>query len=170
MEYKLANDRLQALDPRIEELNGLRQISRRFLESRPDNDEHHFAAMGINVSGDRHPRSLMNEGKSFGVSYGKERASIDGMLLTRTRAVCERNKIEFGKLSPIQRKFVTHYRCNQCGLLPLYHLNLLHVKRVRCRKCGQLVSFKRRGKYGKLRKEIALEFVREIDRDVIHAL
>lgn len=88
--------------------------------------------------------------------------SIDQQLLTRTRAICEKYQIHFAELSTIQRKFVTHYRCNQCGLLPLYNLDLLHVKRVRCRKCGQLVAFKRKGKYGKLRKEIAVELMKEI--------
>jgi len=145
------------------------QKSRPLSVSRLDNDDHHSAATGIDFSGDRHAKSFLYEDKSFGVSHTMERASTDGMLLNRTRAVCERNKIEFGKLSPIQRKFVTHYRCNQCGLLPLYHLNLSHVKRVRCRKCGHLIAFKRKGKYGKLRKEIAFEFVKEIQGDVVRA-
>src|SRR3990170_1207939 len=159
MEHILANDRPQALDPRLDELKGIMQISRPLSDSRLDNDDHRSAATGINFSGDWHAKSFLYEDKFCGVSRTMDRASTDGMLLNRTRAVCERNNIEFGKLSPIQRKFVTHYRCNQCGLLPLYHLNLSHVKRVRCRKCGQLVAFKKKGKYGKLRKEIAFEFL-----------
>jgi hypothetical protein len=87
--------------------------------------------------------------------------SMDQLLLTSTRAICERHRIQFADLSTIQRKFVTHYRCDKCGLLPLYNLDLLHIKRVRCRKCGQLVTFKRKGKYGKLRKEIAVELLKE---------
>lgn len=98
------------------------------------------------------------------------RLSIDELLLKSTKAICERYKIHFAQLTTIQRKFVTNYRCSQCGLLPLYHLNLLHVKRVRCRRCGQLIAFKRKGKYGKLRKEIAFALMNEIQGDVIHAL
>jgi len=53
--------------------------------------------------------------------------------------------------------------------LPLYHLDLLHIKRVRCRKCGQLIAFKKKGKYGKLRKEIAFELMKENHGDVMLA-
>ena len=63
-----------------------------------------------------------------------EKVTADEMLVKKTRATCERYRIQFAKLSAIQRKFLTHYRCGQCGLLPLYQINLLHVKRVRCRK------------------------------------
>jgi DNA-directed RNA polymerase subunit RPC12/RpoP len=88
--------------------------------------------------------------------------SMDHTLLKLTQCICEKHKIHFGRLSPIQRKFITHYRCHRCGLLPVYNLDLSHLKRVRCRKCGQLVSFKKNGKYGKLRKEIAVEIMKEM--------
>jgi hypothetical protein len=91
-------------------------------------------------------------------------SSLDQLLVIRTRDICKKNSIQFAHLSSIQRKFVTHYRCNYCGLLPLYHLNLLHVKRVRCRKCGELIAFKAKGKYGKLRKEIAFQLVKEMQQ------
>jgi len=90
-----------------------------------------------------------------------DRRSADELLLKSTRAVCKRYRIEFTYLLAIQRKFVTHFRCSQCGLLPLYEINLAHVKRVRCGKCGQLVNFKGTGKYGRLRKAIAFELAKE---------
>lgn len=106
--------------------------------------------------------SILGDDTTFRASYPLEGPPMDNLLLRRTRVICDRYNIDFSQLSSIQRKFVTHYRCNNCGLLPLYHIDLLHVKRVRCRKCGQLIAFKRKGKYGKLRKEIAFELVKEI--------
>jgi DNA-directed RNA polymerase subunit RPC12/RpoP len=100
------------------------------------------------------------EEQTQGSSSNGVELSMDQVLLKRTKEICERYKIPFLQLSTIQKKFVTHYRCNQCGLLPLYYLDLLHLKRVRCRKCGQMVSFKKKGKYGKLRKEIAIELTK----------
>lgn len=106
---------------------------------------------------------------TIGVTPSMEGLFMDEVLLKSTRAICERYKIQFTQLTTIQRKFVTNYRCSQCGLLPLYRLNLLHVKRVRCRSCGQLISFKRKGKYGKLRKEIAFELLRRVQGYGEHA-
>lgn len=114
-------------------------------------------------------QSFLPENKNIKVSSPME-LSMDQVLLKSTRSICEMRMIQFSNLTTIQRKFVTNYRCSQCGLLPLYHLNLLHVKRVRCRKCGQLIAFKTKGKYGKLRKEIAFALTKEIQGDVIHAL
>jgi hypothetical protein len=96
------------------------------------------------------------------LDYDIERMTADNLLVNRTIATCRKYKLEFSKLSTIQRKFITHYRCSQCGLLPLYKISLLHVKRVRCGNCGQLIGFTRKGKYGKLRKEIAIEVVKEL--------
>ena len=82
------------------------------------------------------------------------------LMMRLTRTICQKYKLELSGLSGIQRKFLTHYRCSDCGLLPLYSINISHIKRVRCGKCGGLISFKRKGKYGKLRKDIALEITR----------
>ena len=95
-----------------------------------------------------------------------EGQSMDHILLASSHVVCQRYNIQFSKLSTIQRKFVTHFRCDRCGLLPVYHINLLHMKRVRCGKCGQLIPFKKKGKYGKLRKEIALQVTRRLKEEV----
>jgi hypothetical protein len=86
--------------------------------------------------------------------------SNNELLLRTTKVVSQRYGMEFARLSPIQRKFLTHYRCSQCGLLPLYHVILTSPKRVRCGKCHQMMPFRRRGKYGKMRKDIAIEFMK----------
>ena len=123
-----------------------------------------------NVLERKNIQSYLQDDGTIRVFSPMEGLSIDELLLKSTKAICERYKIHFAQLTTIQRKFVTNYRCSQCGLLPLYHLNLLHVKRVRCRRCGQLIAFKRKGKYGKLRKEIAFALTKEIQGDVIHVL
>jgi len=116
-------------------------------------------------SGDRDIHSVLQE-HELARLCPIDMLAADELLLKSTRAICHRYRIEFAQLSTIQRKFLTHYRCNQCGLVPLYQINLLHVKRVRCKKCGQLTAFTRKGKYGKLRKEIAFELAKEIKGNV----
>lgn len=81
--------------------------------------------------------------------------SPDLLLSQKAEQLCKLEGINYKGLEPIQRLFLTHYRCPICKLLPLYHLNLAHAKRVRCSKCGNLISFTSSGKYGRLRKKIA---------------
>jgi hypothetical protein len=81
--------------------------------------------------------------------------SPDLMLSQKAEQLCKTEGINYKQLEPIQRLFLTHYRCPICKLLPLYHLNLAHPKRVRCSKCGNLIQFTSSGKYGRLRKKIA---------------
>lgn len=83
------------------------------------------------------------------------RSSPGRLLLDITKVVCSNHQLEYNSLTPIQRLFVTHYRCYFCGLLPLYLLDFTHMKLVRCTRCTHLVPFKKSGKYGSLRKEIA---------------
>lgn len=97
-------------------------------------------------------------------SYDKQRLMADKLLLDKTIAICERYGFKFTTFSTIQRKFITHFRCYHCGLQPLYEISLLHAKRARCRKCGQLTGFRSKGKYGKLRKQIALELAKENEK------
>ena len=134
----------------------------------PMDDDVDRAASGLHFLASHDANSLLRVEETSRISLSLERLSADQLLLKKTMAICERHGIQFAQLSTIQRKFVTHYRCTQCGLLPLYHINLLHVKRVRCRKCGQLTGFTRKGKYGKLRKEIAFELIGENGGDVEH--
>lgn len=82
-------------------------------------------------------------------------ASMDHLLDEIARKACANHQVHYEGLSMIQRLFITHYRCEMCGLMPLYSLDLTHKKRVRCNKCRNLISFKKTGKYGGLRKEIA---------------
>jgi len=82
-------------------------------------------------------------------------ASPDLLLSHKAEQLCKTEGINYKGLEPIQRLFLTHYRCPICKLLPLYHLNLAHPKRVRCSKCGNLIQFTSSGKYGRLRKKIA---------------
>ena len=82
-------------------------------------------------------------------------AQMDRLLDEIAKVACANHQVRYESLSMIQRLFITHYRCEMCGLMPLYYLDLTHTKRVRCDKCRTLVSFKKTGKYGGLRKEIA---------------
>ena len=81
--------------------------------------------------------------------------SQDQLLGQKAEQLCKTEGINYKGLEPIQRLFLTHYRCPMCKLLPLYYLNLAHPKRVRCTKCGNLIQFNSSGKYGRLRKKIA---------------
>lgn len=83
------------------------------------------------------------------------RSSPDQVLSQKAEQQCIADGINYKGLEPIQRLFLTHYRCPMCKLLPLYYLNLAHPKRVRCGKCGNLITFTNAGKYGRLRKKIA---------------
>jgi DNA-directed RNA polymerase subunit RPC12/RpoP len=83
------------------------------------------------------------------------------LLAEKADQVCSAEGISYVKLKPIQRLFLTHYRCHKCKLLPLYCLDTAHLKRVRCGTCGHQVSFTNSGKYGRLRKKIALLLSRE---------
>ena len=89
------------------------------------------------------------------VLLGGIEKSPDLLLSQKAEELCKVEGIHYKGLEPIQRMFLTHYRCPICKLLPLYHLNLAHPKRVRCSKCGNLISFTSSGKYGRLRKKIA---------------
>jgi hypothetical protein len=44
-----------------------------------------------------------------------------------------------------------------------------HVKRVRCKKCGELTGFKSNGKYGRIRKEIAIAISNGMDEVMLNA-
>ena len=90
--------------------------------------------------------------------------SLDLVLSRKAEQLCRIEGINYKALEPIQRLFLTHYRCPICKLLPLYHLNLAHPKRVRCGKCGNLISFTSSGKYGRLRKKIAFMLWVSVER------
>lgn len=70
--------------------------------------------------------------------------------------LCEAEGLSYRAMTPIQRLFLTHYRCSFCKLLPVYNLDLSSHRKARCGKCGHLITFSGTGKYGKMRKKLAL--------------
>lgn len=76
--------------------------------------------------------------------------------LSAIDAVCAEQGLSFGAMAPVQKFFLTHYRCSFCKMLPLALLDLTRPTRARCGRCGQLVTFSGAGKYGKMRKKLAL--------------
>lgn len=96
-----------------------------------------------------------DERKSGTLLLDGVQASPDHLLSQKAEQLCKAEGINYRGLEPIQRLFLTHYRCPICKLLPLYHLNLAQPKRVCCSKCGYLISFINSRKYGRLRKKIA---------------
>ena len=81
---------------------------------------------------------------------------MERLLDQQVIILCNAEGISSHAMTSIQRMFLTHYRCSTCKLLPLYRLDLSHIKRARCGRCGQLVSFTTAGKYGKMRKKLAV--------------
>jgi hypothetical protein len=112
--------------------------------------------MSSYYDGERQIEYRIDKGKSIllGSMVGSP-ASPDLLLSQKAEQLCKIEGINYKSLEPIQRLFLTHYRCPMCKLLPLYYLNLAHPKRVRCGKCGNLIGFTNSGKYGRLRKKIA---------------
>lgn len=77
--------------------------------------------------------------------------------LQRTiEALCAAEGLSYLSMTPIQRLFVTHYRCFFCKMLPLYELDVSSRNRARCGRCRHLVSLTAGGKYGKIRKRLAM--------------
>jgi hypothetical protein len=90
------------------------------------------------------------------VQYELAPAPLERLMEEKFGALCKEEGIKRMEMTPIQRLFLTHYRCPSCKLLPLYHLDLTYTKKARCEKCGHLVSFTSGGKYGKMRKKLAV--------------
>jgi hypothetical protein len=112
--------------------------------------------MSSYYDGERQIEYRIGKGKSILLgSMDGSPASPDLLLSQKAEQLCKIEGINYKGLEPIQRLFLTHYRCPMCKLLPLYYLNLAHPKRVRCGKCSNLISFTNSGKYGRLRKKIA---------------
>ena len=77
-------------------------------------------------------------------------------MLEKTEEVCASLGISYAAMTPVQRLFVTHYRCHKCKMLPLFNLDMTFPRRAKCGSCGDHVTFKNNGKYGKIRKTVAL--------------
>lgn len=97
-------------------------------------------------------------GHGMGPDYAYEAGLglMERLLEEKFGALCREEGMRRVEMTTVQRLFLTHYRCSACKLLPLYHLDLSHPKKVRCGKCGHLVSFTNAGKYGRMRKKLAL--------------
>ena len=80
----------------------------------------------------------------------------EGLAPGAIETVCAEQGLSFGAMGPVQKFFLTHYRCSFCKMLPLMLLDLSRPNRARCGRCGQLVTFSGAGKYGKMRKKLAL--------------
>lgn len=91
-----------------------------------------------------------------GLDAGGVFVAADKALAKISARACLETGIDFKNTSPIQRLFITRYRCSKCGLLPLYRLIVSKAKRTRCGCCGELIRFRSTGKYGRLRKRIVI--------------
>jgi hypothetical protein len=91
-----------------------------------------------------------------GMFPGRPAPAQDTRLERNARVVCKDVGLDYNDMSPVQRLFLTHYKCPICKLVPLDQIDLKHCKKVRCGKCGHIVSFTSAGKYGKMRKKLAM--------------
>lgn len=82
--------------------------------------------------------------------------SLDRMLDRKASILSKDEGFSYKDMTPVQRVFLTHYWCPICKLRPLYALDLRHRNKVRCGKCRNVISFPGRGKYGKVKKKLAV--------------
>jgi hypothetical protein len=91
-------------------------------------------------------------------------ATFDTILNDSARQVAATAGISYDGLSIIDRLLMTRFRCQLCGVLPLYYLDIKYLNKIRCGKCSMIVSLRNSsGKYGRIRKRIAIETCRAID-------
>ena len=88
---------------------------------------------------------------------------FDRILRKNARRIANLAGMDYDSLVIADRLILTRFRCSVCGDLPFYFLDTRHVNRMRCGKCSGLISLKNTGKYGRLRKMIAISACREID-------
>ncbi len=91
-----------------------------------------------------------------GMFPGRPASAQDQRLERNARVVCKDVGLDYNEMTPVQRLFLTHYKCAICKLVPLDYIDMTHSKKVRCGKCGHIVSFTSAGKYGKMRKRLAM--------------
>jgi ribosomal protein S27AE len=90
--------------------------------------------------------------------------NFDRILVESARQITRVEGIDYDSLSIMDRVYMTKFRCPICGILPFYLLDLQHLNKVRCGKCYMIVALKNSsGKYGKIRKKIAIAACRNID-------
>jgi hypothetical protein len=71
--------------------------------------------------------------------------------------------MDYTSLSIINRLLLSRFRCPLCGSLPIYFLDLKYLNKARCGKCSTVIGLKNTGKYGKLKKRIAILTCSAID-------
>ena len=98
--------------------------------------------------------------KTFDLANHVASDSPERSLVEVARLVCARQGFRYESFSPIQRLFITHYRCHACGLMPLFNIDYGHTRRAKCKKCNSLITFRQTGKFGRMREEIARAFTK----------
>lgn len=90
-------------------------------------------------------------------------ASFDRVLDEKVRQVAGDEGIDYHCLGMVRRLHLTRFHCPSCGILPVYCLDLNHLNKVRCGRCSVIVSLKNSGKYGRVRKKVAVRTCEAID-------
>ena len=128
-------------------------------------EHHHFLPTNIICSAEVNGMSSFQVREKLESRYMRDEdgmfpgrpASIQDTRLERNaRAVCKDVGINYNEMSPVQRLFLTHYKCSICKLVPLDYIDMRYHKKVRCGQCGHIVSFTSAGKYGPMRKKLAM--------------
>lgn len=91
---------------------------------------------------------------------------FDSIVGYYARKITELSGINYDLLRVGERLLLTRFYCSICGLMPFYYLDLRHLNRVRCGKCASLIALRNSGKYGRIRKKIAIRACREIDESL----
>ena len=91
---------------------------------------------------------------------------FDSIVTYHARKIAELSGIDYDILRVPERLLLTRFYCSICGLMPFYYLNLRHLNRVRCGKCSSLINLRNSGKYGRIRKKIAITSCRAIDENL----
>jgi hypothetical protein len=89
--------------------------------------------------------------------------AFDAILRDMIRQVVSHAGVDYASLSIINRLLLSRFRCPLCGSLPIYFLDLKYLNKARCGKCSTVIGLKNSGKYGKLKKQIAILTCSAID-------
>ena len=91
---------------------------------------------------------------------------FDTMTRNHARQIAGRRGINYDLLRVRDKLLLTGFHCLLCGPLPFYYLDLRNLNRVRCGRCSSLVVLRNSGKYGRIRKKIAISACRAIDESL----
>jgi hypothetical protein len=82
--------------------------------------------------------------------------TLESLLTKCVHHVCSAENIDYNKIPVRERIFLVRFRCPCCGMLPIYMLDLEHLNKVKCSVCAHIVTLRNRGKYGRVRKKVAI--------------